>query len=245
MKKKKKLLITIIIIITILIIAVAVIFGHFIKNDLTMENDLTKEVTEVNLLIENNSKDTNIDKRLNTINTSGDYMLVEKAAKRYLKDKRKLFTSLYTTLDGTDKIEKVLTIENIKADAKNFTNTMKLLNTTGLELTSLREKYVNLTSEKTILSYLNKNLREDDYYKEYYLDELMQDMSESEENLKEIDDILETIIGLKEVFNFLITNQDYWNIENDKVIFNSENLYNAYKELLTNISKDNKATNSI
>ena len=245
MKKKKKLLITIIIIITILIIAVAVIFGHFIKNDLTMENDLTKEVTEVNLLIENNSKDTNIDKRLNTINTSGDYMLVEKAAKRYLKDKRKLFTSLYTTLDGTDKIEKVLTIENIKADAKNFTNTMKLLNTIGLELTSLREKYVNLTSEKTILSYLNKNLREDDYYKEYYLDELMQDMSESEENLKEIDDILETIIGLKEVFNFLITNQDYWNIENDKVIFNSENLYNAYKELLTNISKDNKITNSI
>lgn len=242
---KKKLLITIIIIITILIIAVAVIFGHFIKNDLTMENNLTKEVTEINLLIENNSKDTDIDKRLNTINTSGDYMLVEKAAKRYLKDKRKLFTSLYTTLEGTDKIEKVLTIENIKADAKNFTNTMKLLNTTGLELTSLREKYVNLTSEKTILSYLNKNLREDDYYKEYYLDELMQDMSESEENLKKIDDILETIIGLKEVFNFLITNQDYWNIENDKVIFNSENLYNAYKELLTNISKDNKATNSI
>ena len=40
---KKKLLITIIIIITILVIAVAVILGHFIKNDLTMENNLTKE----------------------------------------------------------------------------------------------------------------------------------------------------------------------------------------------------------
>ncbi len=245
MKKKKKLLITIIIIITILVIAVAVILGHFIKNDLTMENDLTKEVTEINLLIENNSKDTNIDKRLNTINTSGDYMLVEKAAKRYLKDKRKLFTSLYTTLDSTDEIEKVLTMENIKADAKNFTNTMNLLNTTGLELTNLREKYINLTSEKTILSYLNKNLREDDYYKEYYLDELMQDMSKKEEDLKAIDDMLETIIGLKEVFNFLITNQNYWNIENDKVMFSNEELYNTYKELLTRISEDNKATNSI
>lgn len=245
MKKKKKLLITIIIIITILVIAVAVILGHFIKNDLTMENNLTKEVTEINLLIENNSKDTNIDKRLNTINTSGDYMLVEKAAKRYLKDKRKLFTSLYTTLDSTDKIEKVLTMENIKADAKNFTNTMKLLNTTGLELTNLREKYINLTSEKTILSYLNKNLREDDYYKEYYLDELMQDMSKKEEDLKAIDDMLETIIGLKEVFNFLIINQNYWNIENDKVMFSSEELYNTYEQLLTRISEDNKATNSI
>lgn len=242
---KKKLLITIVILITILVIAVTVIFGHFIKNDLTMENDLTKEVTEINLLIENNSKDTNIDKRLNTINTSGDYMLVEKAAKRYLKDKRKLFTSLYTTLDSTDKIEKVLTMENIKADAKSFTNTMNLLNTTGLELTNLREKYINLTSEKTILSYLNKNLREDDYYKEYYLDELMQDMSKKEEDLKAIDDMLETIIGLKEVFNFLITNQNYWNIENDKVMFSSEELYNTYEQLLTRISEDNKATNSI
>ena len=242
---KKKLLITIVILITILVIAVTVIFGHFIKNDLTMENNLTKEVTEINLLIENNSKDTNIDKRLNTINTSGDYMLVEKAAKRYLKDKRKLFTSLYTTLDSTDKIEKVLTMENIKADAKSFTNTMKLLNTTGLELTNLREKYVNLTSEKTILSYLNKNLREDDYYKEYYLDELMQDMSKKEEDLKAIDDMLETIIGLKEIFNFLIINQNYWNIENDKVMFSNEELYNTYKELLTRISEDNKATNSI
>ena len=242
---KKKLLITIVILITILVITVTVIFGHFIKNDLTMENNLTKEVTEINLLIENNSKDTNIDKRLNTINTGGDYMLVEKAAKRYLKDKRKLFTSLYTTLDSTDKIEKVLTMENIKADAKNFTNTMKLLNTTGLELTNLREKYINLTSEKTILSYLNKNLREDDYYKEYYLDELMQDMSKKEEDLKAIDDMLETIIGLKEVFNFLITNQNYWNIENDKVMFSSEELYNTYEQLLTRISEDNKATNSI
>ena len=78
-------------------------------------------------------------------------------------------------------------MENIKADAKNFTNTMKLLNTPGLELTNLREKYINLTSEKTILSYLNKNLREDDYYKEYYLDELMQDMSKKEEDLKATD----------------------------------------------------------
>ena len=136
-------------------------------------------------------------------------------------------------------------MENIKADAKNFTNTMKLLNTTGLELTNLREKYINLTSEKTILSYLNKNLREDDYYKEYYLDELMQDMSKKEEDLKANDDMLETIIGLKEVFNFLITNQNYWNIENDKVMFSSEELYNTYEQLLTRISEDNKATNSI
>ena len=46
------------------------------------------------------------------------------------------YDEIYTTLDNTDKIEKVLTMENIKADAKNFTNTMTLLNTTGLELTN-------------------------------------------------------------------------------------------------------------
>lgn len=243
---KKKILITIAVVIVILIVTFSVIIGHFVKSDLTMESDLTKEITEINLLIENNSKDTSsIDQRLNTINTSGDYVLVEKAAKRYLKDKKELFTSLYATLDNTDKIEKVLTIENIKADAKNFTNTMNLLNTTGLELTSLREKYVNLTSEKTILSYLNKNLREDDYYKKYYLNELMQDMTKNEEDLKAIDDLLDTIVDLKEVFNFLITNQNNWNIENDKIMFSSEELYNTYKQLLTSISEETKTTNNI
>ena len=70
-------------------------------------------------------------------------------------------------------------------------------------------------------------------------------MSKKEEDLKAIDDMLETIIGLKEVFNFLITNQNYWNIENDKVMFSSEELYNTYEQLLTRISEDNKATNSI
>ena len=84
MTKKKKILITVVVIIAILIVVFAVIIGHFVKSDLTMESNLTKEITEINLLIENNSKDTSsIDQRLNTINTSGDYVLVESCVKLY------------------------------------------------------------------------------------------------------------------------------------------------------------------
>ena len=61
-----------------------------VKKDLKIESNLTKEITELNLLIENNDT-SSINKRLNTITTNGDYVLVEKAAKNYLKDKEKLW----------------------------------------------------------------------------------------------------------------------------------------------------------
>ena len=73
----------------------------------------------------------------------------------------------------------------------------------------------------------------------------MQDMTKNEEDLKAIDDLLDTIVDLKEVFNFLITNQNNWNIENDKIMFSSEELYNTYKRLLTSISEETKTTNNI
>lgn len=70
-------------------------------------------------------------------------------------------------------------------------------------------------------------------------------MTKNEEDLKAIDDLLDTVVDLKEIFNFLITNQNNWNIENDKIIFSSEELYNTYKQLLTSISEETKTTNSI
>lgn len=70
-------------------------------------------------------------------------------------------------------------------------------------------------------------------------------MTKNEEDLKAIDDLLDTVVDLKEIFNFLVTNQNNWNIENDKIIFSSEELYNTYKQLLTSISEETKTTNSI
>ena len=87
---KKKIIILVVVILSIILLAFTVILFTSVKKDLKIESNLTKEITELNLLIENNDT-SNINTRLNTITTSGDYVLVEKAAKNYLKDKEKLW----------------------------------------------------------------------------------------------------------------------------------------------------------
>lgn len=234
---KKKIIILVVAILFIILLAFTFILFTSVKKDLKIESNLTKEITELNLLIENNDTD-NINTRLNTITTSGDYVLVEKAAKNYLKDKEKLFKEMYEILDNSDNIENLLMIDNIKTDSKEFVNTLSLINNTGSKLTKLRDEYQSLTSREKIESYLSKKLREDDYYNDYYLNELMADMMNNQKNLDAINEYLATVSKLKEIFSFLRENKDNWNLVNDKIMFNSETLYNSYEELLTGISDD-------
>lgn len=234
---KKKIIILVVVILSIILVAFTFILFTSVKKDLKIESNLTKEVTELKLLIENNDN-SNINTRLNTITTSGDYVLVEKAAKNYLKDKEKLFKGMYEILDNSDNIENLLMIDNIKTDGKEFTNTISLINNTGSKLTKLRDEYQRLTSKEKIESYLTKKLREDDYYNDYYLNELMADMMNNQKNLDAINKYLATVSKLKDIFTFLRENKDNWNLENDKIMFNSETLYNYYEGLLTGISDD-------
>lgn len=234
---KKKIIILVVVILSIILVAFTFILFTSVKKDLKIESSLTKEVTELNLLIENNDN-SNINTRLNTITTSGDYVLVEKAAKNYLKDKEKLFKEMYEILDNSDNIENLLMIDNIKTDGKEFTNTISLINNTGGKLTKLRDEYQSLTSKEKIESYLTKKLREDDYYNDYYLNELMADMMNNQKNLDAINEYLATVSKLKDIFTFLRENKDNWNLENDRIMFNSEALYNYYEGLLTGISDD-------
>ena len=72
---KKKIIILVVVILSIILLAFTVILFTSVKKDLKIESNLTKEITELNLLIENNDN-SNINTRLNTITTSGDYVMV-------------------------------------------------------------------------------------------------------------------------------------------------------------------------
>ena len=67
---------------------------------------------------------------------------------------------------------------------------------------------------------------------------LMADMMNNQKNLAAINEYLATVSKLKDIFSFLRENKDNWNLENDKIMFNSETLYNYYEGLLTGISDD-------
>ena len=66
----------------------------------------------------------------------------------------------------------------------------------------------------------------------------MADMMNNQKNLDAINKYLATVSKLKDIFTFLRENKDNWNLENDKIMFNSETLYNYYEGLLTGISED-------
>lgn len=51
---KKKIIILVVVILSIILLAFTVILFTSVKKDLKIESNLTKEVTELNLLIENN-----------------------------------------------------------------------------------------------------------------------------------------------------------------------------------------------
>ena len=51
---KKKIIILVVVILSIILLAFTFILFTSVKKDLKMESNLTKEITELNLLIENN-----------------------------------------------------------------------------------------------------------------------------------------------------------------------------------------------
>lgn len=230
---KKKLLIVIGV---ILAIAVGVI-GYFVVVDLKQESKLQSELTELsNLVNEENIDIDKINKKLNTIITTGDYAVVEKAYKNYLSDNFNNIIEMANLLND-ERITASLTVENYKEDGKDFKNTKEYLKETIQDLEECKNKYYEFLTEEKAMSYINnKNL--DSYYIDFYKNEIMGDI-ESERNDTTIEDSLNDVISLlqnsEKVINFLSDNKDSWNIEGENIVFNSDDLTNKYEELINNL----------
>lgn len=230
---KKKILIVIGVIIAIIV----GVIGYFVVVDLNQESKLQNELTELSNLV--NEEDIDIDKinkKLNTIITTGDYAIVEKAYKNYLSDNFSNIIEMATLLND-EKITASLTVENYKEDGKDFKNTKKYLKETIQDLEECKNKYYEFLTEEKAMSYINnKNL--DSYYIDFYKNEIMGDI-ESERNDTTVEDSLNDVISLlqnsEKVINFLSDNKDSWNIEGENIVFNSNDLTSKYEELINNL----------
>lgn len=230
---KKKILIVIGVIIAIIV----GIIGYFVVVDLNQESKLQNELTELSNLV--NEEDIDIDKinkKLNTIITTGDYAIVEKAYKNYLSDNFNNIIEMATLLND-EKITASLTVENYKEDGKDFKNTKKYLKETIQDLEECKNKYYEFLTEEKAMSYINnKNLNS--YYIDFYKNEIMGDI-ESERNDTTVEDSLNDVISLlqnsEKVINFLSDNKDSWNIEGENIVFNSIDLTSKYEELINNL----------
>lgn len=231
---KKKILI----IVGIIILIVIGVIAYFVITDLQQEDKLTAELQEISNLV--NSQNIDIDQmneRLDRTVTRGDYAVVEQSFKQYLKDNFDVSMKIADILND-EKLTTILTADNYKQDGKDFVETKNYISTTRDQLETYKTEYKDFFTEDKVMSYINdKNL--DSYYTDLYKQELVGDI-ESDNETEVVESAINDVIGIldiyEEVINFLVDNQNSWNVQDYTIEFTSESLQNQYNSLIDKLS---------
>lgn len=230
---KKKILIGV----GVLLILIIGVIGYFVVSDLKQEEKLKNELDELNLLV--NEENIDVDKvkeMLNRTVTTGDYKVVETSFKEYLSD---AFDSVFQIVDilNDDKLVSILTVENYQSDGPNFIETKAYITETKTKLEELKNSYYSFLTEEKAMSYIeNKGL--DSYYVDLYKEEYVGDMKTANEDKtveESINQIIELLNGSEEAINFLTENSSSWHIEEDLIVFDTDELSNEYLDLINKI----------
>ncbi len=231
---KKKILI----IVGIIILIVIGVIAYFVITDLQQEDKLTAELQEISNLVNNQNVDIDqINERLDRTVTRGDYAVVEQSFKQYLKDNFDVSMKIADILND-EKLTTILTADNYKQDGKDFVETKNYISTTRDQLETYKTEYKDFFTEDKVMSYINdKNL--DSYYTDLYKQELVGDI-ESDNETELVESAINDVIGIldiyEEVINFLVDNQNSWNVQDDTIEFTSESLQNQYNSLIDKLS---------
>ena len=122
-------------------------------------------------------------------------------------------------------------------DGKEFLETKSYILSTREQLRNCKDKYIEFFTEDKIMSYINdKGL--DSYYIDLYKDEFVGDIeNDDSDQIVEgaIDELILLLDRTELVINFLSSNQDDWQIENDHIVFSSDSLSNEYDSLLEQV----------
>ena len=231
---KKKILI----IVGIIILIVIGVIAYFVITDLQQEDKLTAELQEISNLVNSQNIDIDqINERLDRTVTRGDYEVVEQSFKQYLKDNFDVSMKIADILND-EKLTTILTADNYKQDGKDFVETKNYISTTRDQLETYKTEYKDFFTEDKVMSYINdKNL--DSYYTDLYKQELVGDI-ESDNETEVVESAINDVIGIldiyEEVINFLVDNQNSWNVQDDTIEFTSESLQNQYNSLIDKLS---------
>lgn len=227
----KKALIIIGIIVAIVLVLVTVM----IIKDFNQEEKLRQELNEIDSLINFDEFDYDVvNERLGKTISSGDYLVVEKAAKKYLKDT--IDTTLtFVNLVTDEKFSNVLTPENYKEDGPDFIKTKLYIKDTKEQIENNKNTILKQFDNETVLSYIeNKNL--DSYYVDFYKSLAFSSEAEINKSKQEIEqsinDVINTLNVYEEVINFLIENKNDWTIDGEYIIFSNNELSDQYNDLL-------------
>ena len=228
---KKKILIAVAVI-AILVIGV---IAFFVISDLQQEAKFNDEMLALEEIMNADELDFDaIYAKTDVIVTKGDYGVVEEAIKNYIKDTSSIAEKIIDTMNS-EEFGTILTIENFEKDGKEFTNSKDFITTTRENLEQYKEDYDKQYDEEKIMSYIdNKGL--DEYYVDLYKNEILTVSEEDNQTVQEsIDQVIDLLDKVEDAIDYLIENEDDWNIINGSLMFLDQDKLDEYQEILSKI----------
>ena len=230
-KKVNKALLTIVLLLAIIVIIVGILYGGRIINKAKLDNEIDSLSSKS---IENDDF-SNIE-----LQTSGNYAIVEKAIKEFYNEYSMLRKDFLNQIND-EKIQNMLTIENYKNDGPNFEESINYIQTAQNEFNQTAENLENLLTEENIMARIeNQNLSSYyiDLYKNYFFegDNLAEDLQKSYQDTVDAKELMNNLYNNEtKILNFLVENNENWEIVNDKLTFDSAALSAEYNTLKTQL----------
>lgn len=228
-KLQKKLLIIFLSIFFIIFILI----GYLVINDFVQEKLLRNEF---NKLMELNFGKDRFNRK---IKTNFEYSTVEDSIKSYLDKYSTTTKKVYNITDDT-KLKKILSISNYLNDGPDFSSSKSYISTVREDVNTLVDQVLKLGSEDSILDNI-KSKNVSSYYVSLYSDLMLSDefsraIDDNEELLKSSRDYINSLLDTSQsVLDFLIINKGKWEIKDDTILFQTEDLLNQYNNLISGI----------
>lgn len=223
-----------IILATIIVLFVfSLIVAYFVVRDLNVEDQLETEIINYQLALTSGGEPNE------SIVSSGDYEIVEKQLKAYLKEVNGLYNNVNNALNNKQ-ISNNLTISNYLNDGPGFVNTKNYFQEMKDSLDENYENYQSAFTDEKINEYID-NEDVSNYYKNYFKKLINNEdlnINMTNEVKTDIDKMKEILNKQEKVIDFLIANSSQWQIVNNTLIFYNSDLestYNTYVEEIDNL----------
>lgn len=226
-----------IIIVVILIVALVVLSYFYYKFNTEQVSKLTEES---NKLLQMDIATEEIDVE---IKTEKNFATVEKAMKEYLLKMQNIYKEIDDLCTNINP-DSIFVAQNV--EDKSFEKVETIINDYKEKANSLFEEYKELEKEENIKKYIEeKNFsRNKDYYIELYNSVMLNDSMKGEYSTLESkiekikDEISNKIKEIEEIQEFLVDNEKYWKISEDKIQFTNVSIMTQYYELLSQVVED-------
>ena len=228
---KKKILITL----AVLVIIVVGIIAFFVVSDIQQEKKFNDEMLALENMMNTDELDFEaIYEKTDLIVTKGDYGIIEKAIKSYIKDTALVAEKIIDTMNS-EEFDTIISIENFEEDGKEFTESKEFIKTTRENLEQYKEEYGNQFDEEKIMSYINdKNL--DEYYVDLYKNEVLTVSQEDNQTVQDsIDQVIDLLDKMEDAIDYLIENKDDWNVIDGSLMFLDQDKLDEYQDILSRI----------